>query len=48
MFDWNYLSEEDMVDIILKFNVELRKIHDIYQEIIIMIRNRKFDNFIWL
>ncbi len=34
-----------MVDIILKSNVELRKIYDVYQEIIIAIRDRKFDKF---
>lgn len=45
MFDYALLSEEEMVDIILSKNNELKIAYEIYQELLIAIQDRKFNNF---
>lgn len=45
MFDYSILSEEEIVNIILKQNQELKISYEIYQEILISIQDRKFDKF---
>lgn len=45
MFDYALLSEEEIVDIILAKNSELKIAYEIYQEILIAIQDRKFNNF---
>ena len=45
MFDYALLSEEEIVDIILSKNSELKIAYEIYQELLIAIQDRKFNNF---
>lgn len=45
MFDYALLSEEEIVDIILSKNNELKIAYEIYQELLIAIQDRKFNNF---
>ena len=45
MFDYALLSEEEIVDIILYKNNELKIAYEIYQELLIAIQDRKFNNF---
>ena len=45
MFDYSILSEEEIVNIILSQNNELKVAYEIYQEILISIQDRKFNKF---
>ena len=45
MFDYSILSEEEIVNIILSQNNELKVAYEVYQEILISIQDRKFNKF---
>lgn len=45
MFDYSLLSEEEIVNIILSQNTELKIAYELYQEILISIQDRKFNKF---
>ncbi len=45
MFDFKFLSGEDIVNILLSFDEELKESWNIYQEILFAINNRNFNKF---
>ena len=45
MFDYAFLSENEMINIILSKNEELKIAYEIYQEILITIEDKKFKRF---
>ena len=45
MFDYAFLSENEMINIILSKNKELKIAYEIYQEFLITIEDKKFKRF---
>lgn len=45
MVDFSFFSEDEMVDIIISKNKELKISYEIYQEILIAIQDRNFKRF---
>lgn len=45
MFDYKYLSEEDIVKILLSCDKELEKAYELYQSFLIAIKEKKFKKF---
>ncbi len=45
MFDFKFLSSEDVVNILLSFDGELKESWNIYQKILFAINDRNFNKF---